>query len=170
MWFPQILNKLQNSLQPAIGVSAPAGVAGLKVMPEKKERDHWWAFLNGAPESEWNPVKKSKTKRTTMTYRKPNSASPAYDPTNDVSQYEVIYESESVQEAVVMDEYGEITEEITVSYHDTSRLEPLPASYSEDGPIILSGDDTSGRLNQLGRPKQPTPTLLSLMDSVSTCV
>lgn len=24
-------------------------------MPGKKERDHWWAFLAGKPDSEWNP-------------------------------------------------------------------------------------------------------------------
>lgn len=137
-------------------------------MPEKKERDHWWAFLNGAAESEWNPVKKSKAKRTAMPYRKINPALPAYDSANDVSQYEVTYEDESVQEAVVMDEYGEIKEEITVSYHDAAQLEQLPTLHSEDGPSILSGDDTSGKLNQPGRPKQPTPALLSLMDSVCT--
>ncbi len=29
-------------------------------MPGKKEREFWWAFLSGKPESEWNPPKKPK--------------------------------------------------------------------------------------------------------------
>lgn len=29
-------------------------------MPDKKERDLWWAFLSGRPEREWNPPKKPK--------------------------------------------------------------------------------------------------------------
>ncbi|KAG1752609.1 uncharacterized protein EDB91DRAFT_1293459 [Suillus paluster] len=31
-----------------------------KVMPDKKERDLWWTFLAGLPESDWNPPKKPK--------------------------------------------------------------------------------------------------------------
>lgn len=31
-----------------------------KVMPDKKERDLWWKFLAGLPESDWNPPKKPK--------------------------------------------------------------------------------------------------------------
>ncbi len=29
-------------------------------MPDRKERDLWWAFFAGRPESEWNPPKKPK--------------------------------------------------------------------------------------------------------------
>lgn len=29
-------------------------------MPDKKERDLWWTFLAGSPESDWNPPKKTK--------------------------------------------------------------------------------------------------------------
>ena len=35
-----------------------------KIMPDKKERDLWWAFLSGRPEREWNPPKKSKNYKT----------------------------------------------------------------------------------------------------------
>jgi hypothetical protein len=27
-------------------------------MPDKRERDLWWAFVEGKPESEWNPPKR----------------------------------------------------------------------------------------------------------------
>ncbi|KAF9006554.1 hypothetical protein BDQ17DRAFT_1351946 [Cyathus striatus] len=31
-----------------------------RLMPDKKERDLWWAFLSGKPESDWNPPSKPK--------------------------------------------------------------------------------------------------------------
>jgi hypothetical protein len=33
-------------------------------MPDKKDRDLWWAFLSGRPEEEWNPPKKPKIHKT----------------------------------------------------------------------------------------------------------
>ncbi|KAH9894433.1 hypothetical protein C8Q73DRAFT_745923 [Cubamyces lactineus] len=51
-------NFRKNSVQPTIHVRIPN--ASSKIMPDKKERDLWWAFLAGRPESEWNPPKKPK--------------------------------------------------------------------------------------------------------------
>lgn len=52
----------QNIAQPVIhivaGPSAPNG--GRKLLPDKKDRECWWAFLQGLPESEWNPPKRPK--------------------------------------------------------------------------------------------------------------
>ena len=48
----------QNSVQPTIHIHIPD--SSVKMMPDKKERDLWWAFLAGRPESEWNPPKKPK--------------------------------------------------------------------------------------------------------------
>ncbi|KAI9066426.1 hypothetical protein FKP32DRAFT_1673944 [Trametes sanguinea] len=51
-------NFRKNSVQPTIHVHIPDTTS--KLMPDKKERDLWWAFLAGRPESEWNPPKKPK--------------------------------------------------------------------------------------------------------------
>jgi hypothetical protein len=48
---------LQNLNQPTIHVG-PANHLRGRVMPDKKERELWWAFLAGKPESDWNPPKK----------------------------------------------------------------------------------------------------------------
>lgn len=49
----------KNIAQPTIHVHIdPHG--SRKAMPDKKERDLWWAFLAGSPESDWNPPKKAK--------------------------------------------------------------------------------------------------------------
>ncbi|KAI0939398.1 hypothetical protein AcV5_000828 [Taiwanofungus camphoratus] len=50
-------NFRKNSVQPTIHVHVPPSH---KIMPEKKDRDAWWAFISGRPESEWNPPKKPK--------------------------------------------------------------------------------------------------------------
>jgi hypothetical protein len=53
------LRKVTNIAQPTIHVHIdPHG--SRKVMPDKKERDLWWTFLAGSPESDWNPPKKPK--------------------------------------------------------------------------------------------------------------
>jgi hypothetical protein len=38
-------------------------------MPEKKDRDMWWAFLQGRPESEWVPKSKGNPKNTNIKLR-----------------------------------------------------------------------------------------------------
>ena len=48
---------LQNCIQPTIHTHNR--VSG-KLTPDKKDRDAWWAFVSGRPESEWNPPKKPK--------------------------------------------------------------------------------------------------------------
>ncbi|EAU84635.2 hypothetical protein CC1G_00154 [Coprinopsis cinerea okayama7 len=54
-------NLRKNFNQPTIFVG-PAHEAHRKYMPDKKERDMWWAYLEGKPESEWN-IPKSQSKR-----------------------------------------------------------------------------------------------------------
>lgn len=43
--------------QPTINVQAPPPS---NTIPEMRNRAGWWAFIAGAPESEWNPPKKPK--------------------------------------------------------------------------------------------------------------
>lgn len=42
-------------------------------MPEKKDRDLWWAFLSGRTEEEWRPVKKGKGKQKRVAPQQPTS-------------------------------------------------------------------------------------------------
>ncbi|KAI0089125.1 hypothetical protein BDY19DRAFT_944290 [Irpex rosettiformis] len=52
-------NFRQNCTQPTVHINIPPRPT-YKIMPDRKEREHWWAFLNGRPETEWNPPKKPK--------------------------------------------------------------------------------------------------------------
>ncbi|EIW61494.1 uncharacterized protein TRAVEDRAFT_69837 [Trametes versicolor FP-101664 SS1] len=51
-------NFRKNSTQPTVRVHIPNPISS--ILPSMKERDMWWAFLAGRPESEWNPPKKPK--------------------------------------------------------------------------------------------------------------
>ncbi|KXN89608.1 hypothetical protein AN958_05475 [Leucoagaricus sp. SymC.cos] len=54
-------NYHKNFNQPTIGTSFP--VSGRKLMPDEGERDLWWAFLSGKPESIWGQPRQSKKKK-----------------------------------------------------------------------------------------------------------
>jgi hypothetical protein len=58
---------LKNLAQPTIHVSKPPGA---KVIPDRKDRNAWWAFLAGKSESEWNPPKRSKTDKARDSFRR----------------------------------------------------------------------------------------------------
>ena len=53
------MTSIQNCTQPAVHVDIPPRPTH-KIMPDRKEREHWWEFLNGSSESIWNPPKKPK--------------------------------------------------------------------------------------------------------------
>ncbi|KAI0065972.1 hypothetical protein BV25DRAFT_1880026 [Artomyces pyxidatus] len=51
-------NFRSNTIQPTIGVQLPpmpSAAGSRKVIPDKKNREAWWAFLEGEPEDVWNP-------------------------------------------------------------------------------------------------------------------
>ncbi|KAF8640085.1 hypothetical protein AX17_001325 [Amanita inopinata Kibby_2008] len=56
-------NFRKNFNQPTIHVQYVPKRSGHGRMPEKKERDLWWAFLSGEPESTWNPPKTTKVQK-----------------------------------------------------------------------------------------------------------
>ncbi|KAF8165513.1 hypothetical protein B0H34DRAFT_671336 [Crassisporium funariophilum] len=60
-------NFRKNLDQPTIHVG-PADDVSYRMMPEKKDRELWWAFLAGRPESEWNPPRKSKRQMKSQQY------------------------------------------------------------------------------------------------------
>ncbi|KAG6869348.1 hypothetical protein C0993_000101 [Termitomyces sp. T159_Od127] len=54
-------NFRKNVNQPTIGVPFAPYNGIQRPLPDKKERDFWWNFLAGKPESDWNPPKQPKT-------------------------------------------------------------------------------------------------------------
>ncbi|KAH9850009.1 hypothetical protein C2E23DRAFT_870236 [Lenzites betulinus] len=70
-------NFRKNSVQPTIHVHIPD--SSTKLLPDKKARDLWWAFLEGRPESEWNPPKKPKPPKVSRWQKKGRSTQPFAD-------------------------------------------------------------------------------------------
>lgn len=158
----------QNTTQATIGVEFPSAVTphSPKFMPEKKERDKWWAFINGRPECEWNPPKKQRNLKG-----RPGKGMRSWDDSyDDASQYEVHYEPQDLepQETIVVTERGEIKVEVSADI-DTA----LPTPSSSPQPDASKGEGKIDSVQERARassirqqPRQPTPSLLKSMDSV----
>ncbi|KAI0728676.1 hypothetical protein C8Q72DRAFT_875595 [Fomitopsis betulina] len=56
-------NFRKHALQSTVGGRGPS--SSRKVIPDKRERDLWWAFLAGQPQSAWDPPKKPKQPKNT---------------------------------------------------------------------------------------------------------
>lgn len=159
-------------------------------MPDMKARDSWWAFINGRPEIEWNPPRK--TKKQHQSWPKSTSKKAGEDYT---SQFEVTYtegdetitgsakpvdEEEGQPAALVVSEFGEIAGEdgaepdmdlerseleIEVALGEDSGHLPTPFASPRPEIRYKAFDRTNHR--GPGRPRTPTPALLRAMDSVS---
>lgn len=113
-------------------------------MPDKKERDLWWAFLAGKPESEWNPPKqiKSSVKRGMRAF------------TDDPGVV--------TQETWSVNDDGEV--------ELASRVEPTHALPTPTGSIHELEEaggaqaSTDASVIQECKPRPPTPALLREMD------
>ncbi|KAH8118716.1 hypothetical protein DFH11DRAFT_1568843 [Phellopilus nigrolimitatus] len=172
-------NFRKNSVQATIGVefpAAPASASGRsKRMPEKKERDSWWAFINGRPECEWNPPKKSRKSKPERS-RHARGMRSWDDGADELAQYEVSYmdytEEPPAPEAFVVNEDGEVAEEPAGSTGQLleEAVEFLPTPFATPQPEVRYRNPGSDPMcqkaqNDSGRPQQPTPALLKLMDS-----
>ncbi|THH12227.1 hypothetical protein EW145_g100 [Phellinidium pouzarii] len=173
-------NFRKNSAQATIGVALPPSSRRSKIMPEKKERDNWWAFINGRPECEWNPPKKHR-KPWQETNSHAESMHSWENGTSDLSQYEVSYTNDAPEsEALVVNEYGEIEEDMNdidmeIEAEEISAVDSLPTPFATPQPESrykssnfapeLQNVQTQRKLG--GKLQQPTPTLLKGMDSVN---
>ncbi|KDQ64309.1 hypothetical protein JAAARDRAFT_118826 [Jaapia argillacea MUCL 33604] len=61
-------NFRKNVMQPTIHVHIPHN-RKQKLLPDRNERDLWWEFIAGSPESVWNRPKKQKQPRNRHPYR-----------------------------------------------------------------------------------------------------
>ena len=120
-------------------------------MPDKKERDMWWAFLAGKPESDWNPPKKSKAKKPPAY----NSGLPAWA---DNSSQDLL------QESWQKNDEGEVEQVLRV---DPAESLPSPVGTPLSGPFeSASQSPSSSCLVPAFEPREPTTRILKLIDEV----
>ncbi|KIP10679.1 hypothetical protein PHLGIDRAFT_100801 [Phlebiopsis gigantea 11061_1 CR5-6] len=162
-------NLRKNILQPTIHTDTPSTTPGGKLTPDMKERDHWWAFLTGRPESEWNPPKKPKKQK--------NLREPRYDSFGDSygggmrsfrTQYEVQYNDATPDLSYSV---GTATDEMSVAPRPGQSL-PTPSSTPAPSERTLLTDQngaSNGASSSTNDPAkivqpEPTPRLLKQFD------
>ncbi|KAG1907001.1 uncharacterized protein F5891DRAFT_1099835 [Suillus fuscotomentosus] len=162
-------NFRKNIAQPTIHVHIdPHG--SRKVMPDKKERDLWWSFLAGSPESDWNPPKK--TKKISTKNRSYGQMSAFCDDS------EVEYNTNDQQNIHETHETWRINSEGDVELAEDNNLAGTPSSAaqprSNGSGLSMSAVQTESRNTgslltrpgpeQLCKPREITPSLLRKID------
>ncbi|KZT72549.1 hypothetical protein DAEQUDRAFT_722708 [Daedalea quercina L-15889] len=169
-------NFRKNSMQPTLRVDVPS--ASRKLIPDKKERDLWWAFLTGQPASVWDPPKKPKPPKSNKTWRGrsqgssmdtlvySDSAEPSQELSYSLEDGRIFSTSSSEMWRVTTDGV-----ELTSSLNAATSL-PTPSGTPAPPDRIeeLSSSNTapsgpaSGSLLEDIRPPEPTPTFMKQID------
>lgn len=140
----------------------PPTIGSRRLMPEKKDRDKWWAFLQGKPEYEWTPVPKSKGKHKKcwdQTSSWGMRAWPEERPSRVVEYQSSLYNDE-----------GEVEQVLRVDPADSLPSPagtplPVPLEYVEE--MMQPSSTGSGPADNDHRPREPTTVLLKMIDGVS---
>jgi hypothetical protein len=160
----------QNIVQPTIFVDlTPEGSTQRRVMPDKKERDYWWAFLAGRPEAEWNQPKTQKRPKKNAQDRQLRSSRMRAFPDDDDDEQNAspmvtgVVASQMPQETWHINDEGEV--ELALRIDPTESLptpsgSPAPSSCAE-----VAGQQMAMETNDIDIPREPTPALLKLIDS-----
>ncbi|KLO18065.1 hypothetical protein SCHPADRAFT_820397 [Schizopora paradoxa] len=154
-----------------------------RAMPEKKERDKWRAFIDGHPESVWNPPRKPKVLRGAKKgngLRAWKDDSSTYDDLRSFEYgeaygtHESYGASSSGDNIIVVNEYGEAFND-EHGNDESSKLLPTPshtpqpeerqASKAGQGYPSADSSDIQEYKSKSMSPRQPTPQLISKMDN-----
>jgi hypothetical protein len=158
---------IQNVNQPTIHVQFTPQSEGRRLMPDKKERDLWWAYLAGKPESDWNPPKKPKQSQNSNKRRQSSHGMRGFA---DDPEYDFSYDRPR-QESWQTNDEGEVELVLRV---DPSESLPTPTG-SPAPPDTFSTQQMPGSLSiklehmeaTTYKPREPSPSLLRHIDEVS---
>ncbi|KAH7914431.1 survival motor neuron interacting protein 1-domain-containing protein [Hygrophoropsis aurantiaca] len=165
-------NFKKNICQPTICVHFDRSETNRKMMPDKKERDLWWKFLAGQPESDWNPPKKLKA-AAVKKYRYNNGMRAFSDQPEDFEPD--VYddnEGKDDHETWRINPDGEVemaerSDPVSTTSRDPRLTDPVMGEELSDlqTPIVEPALATSlDNSNNLSPPREPTPLLLRKID------
>ncbi|GBE80017.1 hypothetical protein SCP_0212190 [Sparassis crispa] len=157
-------NFRRNSAQPTIHVHVPASASPHKIMPEKKQRDQWWAFIEGRPQTDWDPPKKPQQNKQNK-WRNDRYSRGLRGFPDDTDERELSYDYREEGRA-----YASEQEALRATdMKDASVLEAsgsLPTPFGTPAPQELSPgekcDDVDKQAHR-GR-REPTPSLMQYID------
>jgi len=143
-------NFRRNTAQPTIHVRIP--MTSVKVMPEKKQRDQWWAFIEGEPQEEWDPPKKPKQPKQNG-WHSDRFGGGLRGYSDGASRGEVLNN----------DPEASLTYEEQAAVPEASGSLPTPSSTpAPETPAVVQAEDLA-RLAVHSR-REPTPSLLQHID------
>ncbi|KAJ7284023.1 hypothetical protein C8J57DRAFT_1054119 [Mycena rebaudengoi] len=134
-------NFRKNLVQPTTQVHHPAYSDNRKMIPDLKERDLWWAFVSGRPAMDWDPPKKpkqNKFQRGMRAFADDTRAAPEEDP------------------------QARIMNDVRPPMSTPSAISASPERTTEDA--VSPVDDSSSAATPIYTPREPTPSLLRLID------
>ncbi|RDB22542.1 hypothetical protein Hypma_009989 [Hypsizygus marmoreus] len=151
-------NFRRNVNQPTIGVPFIPQNGHRRLIPDKKERDSWWAYLAGKPESDWNPSKHSKKSLTPTQRRLSGQAMRGFADENDAAS------ERRRQESWQTNDEGEVEQVLRVDPSEslpTPTGSPAPPESGEAGPssVTLVAQEIMAL-----KPREPLPSLLRHID------
>ncbi|KAF4619720.1 hypothetical protein D9613_005107 [Agrocybe pediades] len=154
-------NFRKNFNQPTIHVGTPAAA---RLMPDKGDRDMWWSYLSGKPESEWNRSKKSQRAARLQQPRAPLTESQVQS-VDDKDLPDTFPSTESQQDA----RHGELESVGSIDPADTlpsPEGTPVPLDYLEAlaQPSETSIGSVPETLDENYNPREPTPEVLKTID------
>jgi hypothetical protein len=150
--------------------------SGMKQLPDKRDRDKWWQFLKGAPESVWNPPKRPKVdKERRRQHGRDQPRDDGLGPWTPVNP-PVTAVTDPAPMDVTHDEYNEYGQSSVNGY---SRAFAVPESYSVSTSSLNVTTTTVGTFSASSlveadpsswKSPNPTPSLLREIDSVSVII
>ncbi|KAG6903457.1 hypothetical protein C0995_005480 [Termitomyces sp. Mi166 len=144
---------LENVNQPTIGVPfVPLG-EHQRPLPDKKERDFWWGFLGGKPESDWNPLKQPKQSAAMRRL----SGLTQFDTTDasSVRRWQESWQTNDDGEVELVLRFGPLDSALAPT------CSPTPPE------VTLAGSSTIATSTQetiIYKPREPLPSLLRHID------
>ncbi|KAG6879207.1 hypothetical protein C0992_004446 [Termitomyces sp. T32_za158] len=141
-------NFRKNVNQPTIGVPFAPCDGFQRPLPDKKERDFWWNFLAGKPESDWNPPKQPKT--NTAMRRLSSLTQPDTTASSSVGQW---------QESWQTNDDGEVELVLRLNPSDPAP----PEDVQNSPPVTMPIQEII-----IYKPREPLPSLLRYIDEVQS--
>ncbi|KAJ3554405.1 hypothetical protein NM688_g3130 [Phlebia brevispora] len=153
-------NFKKNCVQPTIHIDVPE--YNRRLMPDRKDRDAWWAFLTGRPESEWNPPKKPKAQKYHKAQQCYGRGLRAFadGAEYDTLQYGEIQRAGPSQEDAHMNDEREVEQVITINPAESL---PTPSSTPAPDSRVEPANDVE-KPPSISTQPEPTPTLMRNID------
>ncbi|THG98869.1 hypothetical protein EW026_g3398 [Hermanssonia centrifuga] len=159
-------NFRKNCVQPTIHITNNPPRSTLKVIPDRKDREAWWAYLTGRPESEWNPPKKVKGQNArNQGYGR---GMRAYSLETQINLYQETQGAGPSREDVHMNEEREVEQVVAM---DPTESLPTPSGTPappDRHPGTSASEQVFGEETNLMNITQPepTPVIMRHMDHV----